>query len=719
MTADVAAIQARLAAGDAAGAQALADRLLRAPALPAEARATALWLRARAHEALGAPAAAIADLEAAATLTPADARIWNELGVLRTIAGQPGAAAAAFEHAVAIDPRSARAWNNLGNSLRTAGRLADAASAFTEAVAVKPDYTLALTNLAAAQRDLGDDAAAQASLERALAIDPRHPGALLALGALARHQGSLDRAAALFARAAQADPKDAKPCLQLASTLAERDDLPMARQLYAEALARDPTQIRALLGAQLTLPMVPASGAEVAAARAGFEAGLAALESSLPPVVRGLAAATVLDGLPWSNFLLAYQGGDDRPLQARYAALVGAALEAAAPAWRAPLPAHARGDRRLRVGFASYFFRDGTAGRYFEHWITDLDPASFEVTLYHMHPGADALFERLRARADTVRLCPRWPVSRIAPAIRDDALDALVYTELGMEATTFALAALRLAPLQCAAWGHPVTTGHPTIDVFFSSGAMEPQDGDAHYTERLIRLPGIGTRYAQPVPPADADRGRFGLPAAAFLFLCPQSLFKIHPDNDALYARVLAAAPAAHLVLFEGRHPASTAKFRRRLETALARAGVAPEGRIHVLPQCGHDDYLRVNRVCDAMLDTLHWSGGNTSLDAIACGLPLVTLPGRFMRGRQSAGMLRLMGVEELIARDAGHYVDLATRLAGDAAWRAACSARIVAGKALLFDRGEPTAALAAFLLEAAGASDGVRPTASGGAPPE
>ncbi len=96
--------------------------------------------------------------------------------------------------------------------------------------------------------------------------------------------------------------------------------------------------------------------------------------------------------------------------------------------------------------------------------------------------------------------------SMIAPAIRADALDALVYPELGMDATTFALAALRLAPVQCAAWGHPVTTGHATIDAYFSCGAMEPADADAHYTERLIPLPGIGTDYARPAIPADASR---------------------------------------------------------------------------------------------------------------------------------------------------------------------------------------------------------------------
>jgi predicted O-linked N-acetylglucosamine transferase (SPINDLY family) len=109
-----------------------------------------------------------------------------------------------------------------------------------------------------------------------------------------------------------------------------------------------------------------------------------------------------------------------------------------------------------------------------------------------------------------------------------------------------------------------------------------------------------------------------------------------------------------------------------------------------VLPQVGHDDYLRINMMCDAMVDTLHWSGGNSSLDALACGLPVVTLPGRFMRGRQSAGMLSLLGVPELIAASDTEYLAIAARLCQDEAWRRQLAMRIDAAQAKLFDVTEP-----------------------------
>jgi CRISPR-associated protein Csy1 len=286
----------------------------------------------------------------------------------------------------------------------------------------------------------------------------------------------------------------------------------------------------------------------------------------------------------------------------------------------------------------------------------------------------------------------------VAQAIRDRAPDILVYPDLGMDARTWVLAALRLAPVQCAGWGHPVTTGLPNVDCFLSVAAMEPAGAQVHYRERLVLLPGIGTAYPGPRTLAPKSRAVLGLPDDRTLYFFPHSPFKIHPDNDALVARVLAADERGMLVRFAGQN----ADVTRDLSLRLQRAGIGP-ARTIVLPVMDHDDYLRVNAACDLMLDSLHWSGGNTSLDALACGLPMVTLPGAFMRGRQSASLLTLAGVPELIARDADDYVRIATRLGHDPAWRAELSARLRAGQEAVFDRTEPVAALQDFFESAVG----------------
>ena len=687
------AVQMRLSAGDADGARSLADAMLADSGLAMSDRFGALVLRSRAQEARGDLPNAIVDLEGALAIDATQARIWNELGLLSADAGMNERAMVAFDHATKSDPGYARAWNNLGNALRAAGRGAEAVRAVERAVATDTSYALAWSNLGALKRETGDDHGAEAALRRALSLEPNQRGALVTLAGLLRERADLSAAAELFARARELDPRDANAAFLLASTLAEHDDLSGARAAYAHAEASDPRMLRALFGRCLSLPMVPVDASALARARVAFSDGLSTVAREAPLRAASLSAERALDEMRWSNFLLAYQGDDDKPLQSRFASIVHELVKSRAPDWLRPLSPRVRAGSRVKVGFLSTLFRDSTFGRYFESWIVDLPRSDFEIYVYHLLPGIDPLASRLAARADHFRHCPWWRPSQLAPRIRADALDVLVYPELGMGTVPFALAALRLAPLQCAGWGHPVTTGHPTIDVFFSAEAMESSEGATHYTERLVTLPGIGTRYNAPQVPADATRERMGLPSRGPLLLCPQSLFKIHPDNDALFARLMRELPEASLVCLEGRDPQLSAQYQNRLATA----GIAAD-RVRMVPQCAHDDFLRINTLCDVMVDTLHWSGGNTSLDALACGLPIVTLPGRFMRGRQSAGMLRLMGVDELVARDVDDYVRIVARVVGDVAWRAALSARIREGRQRVFDDAAPTAALAEFL---------------------
>jgi CRISPR-associated protein Csy1 len=692
----LAAAQRALDAGDAAAAARAAASVADDARMAAPVRSLALRMRAEACALSGDAAGALADARRASELAPSDPRAWNSLGIAAADAGEPELAIEAFGRATRLDPSYARAWNNLGNALRAGGRRTEALAAFGRAVAADPRYAFGWTNLAVARRDEGDDAGADEAAKRALDLDARQRTARIVIAGVARRAGDLDRAIDAYRRALADRPDDAATRLALAGTLAERDDMEAARIAYARAAEDDPGILRARLGAELALPMIVASEDAISRARAAFRAGVSRLRDELPRRAAAMPAARVLDELRWTNFLLAYHGEDDLALQSAYGDLVAATLDAA----RVPgqlAPAARRPGGRRRVAFVSAFLRDGTAGRYFESWITGLDRDRFEVVVHHLAHGGDALTARLRVRADRFLSHGGARTLEIAQAIAAGSPDTIVFPELGMDATTFALASLRLAPVQCAGWGHPVTSGLPTMDVMFASGPMEPDGADAHYRERLVRLPGLGTRYARPALPGRVPRAALSLPESVPLLLCPQSLFKLHPADDRRIARVLAASPGARVVAFAGRHPRLTAEWRARLDPVLDLHGVARD-RVIVRPQSGHDDYLRVNLACDAMLDSVRWSGGNTTLDAIACGLPVATRPGPLMRARQSAAMLGLAGMPELIAPDEDGCIAIAARLAADRDWREALSRRVVEGAARVFDDAAPVDAFAAAL---------------------
>jgi CRISPR-associated protein Csy1 len=223
---------------------------------------------------------------------------------------------------------------------------------------------------------------------------------------------------------------------------------------------------------------------------------------------------------------------------------------------------------------------------------------------------------------------------------------------------------------------------------------MEPADAASHYTEALHVLPGLGTRYPPPPIPGRAPRARLGLPDDRTLYLVPQSLFKLHPDNDAVLARIVEKDADALLVLFASPERGATDSVRKRLIGALRDVAGRPEKHLLFLAQRTREEFLRVNAACDVMVDSLHWSGGNTSLDALHSGLPVATHPGAMMRGRQSAAMLRTLDCAELIADSARDLAALCVEIANDPPRRASLSARIRDGLPRLTESDESLVAL-------------------------
>ncbi len=616
-----------------------------------------------------------------------------ELGRVRLDQGKPADALKEFQAVVNVDPKHVRGWNNLGIALQSLDRLDDALRAFNHALSLDARYSLAHFNVARIHNLRGDAKRALEHAEHALRADDRHVEAWLLVGDIHRRNRETTKALAAYSAATRADPGNVNARLALAELIAEAGGVDEARGEYGRIWQNVPGSLKAALGANLLLPQVYSSVEHLETSRAQYAEGLERLHQALDQLDLS-RPDTTLAAASWTNFYLAYQGREDRALQERYGQFQRRILERVVPQLLHPRPRRLPG-KRLRVGFCSHFFFNCTAGRYFASWVTRLDKRRFETVVYYTNKWVADDTRAISAAASRFRHLPGRPVLTTAQQIAADELDVLVYPELGMHPDTFLLAGMRLAPVQCAGWGHPDTSGVPEVDWFISCEEMEPPDAQRHYTERLTLLPGLGTRYEIPKPDPQGTRADFELPEDRTLYLVPQSLFKIHPDNDDLIARVLERDPRGVAVLFASHHAKLTETFATRLAAAFEKRGMDIHERTRFLaPFMPHGRYLRLNRVCDLMLDTLRWSGGNTSLDALASGLPVVTLPGGLMRGRQSQAMLRAVGAAELVAGDLDEYVAIAEKLGRDAAYRASMADRIHANLGNLFERDEPVRAL-------------------------
>jgi predicted O-linked N-acetylglucosamine transferase (SPINDLY family) len=530
-------------------------------------------------------------------------------------------------------------------------------------------------------------------------VKPDFAAALLNAAQLMRENRRLADAVAAYRLLLEQRPDMAEAHLDLGNALKGMGDARGALEAYARALELDPEYAEARWALAMSqLPLSAQEAAEQAASRAAFDAELEALEGWC--AARGAEGAARAVGTQ-QPFYLAYQEEDHRDRMARYGALCARLMGDWQRATGLPMPARIT-RAQVRVGIVSAHIRDHSVwNALVKGWLQHLDRERFEVRLFHLGNANDvetALAKTLAAhytygRSDLVD----WTQQILA-----QQPDVLIYPEVGMDPLTAKLASLRLAPVQAASWGHPLTTGLPTIDYFISAEALEPPGAEAHYTERLVRLPGLGCCYT-PAPPAagEADLAALGIREDVPLLVCPGVPFKYTPRHDAVLVEIARRLGECQFVFFVPQPPELMERLRARIARAFDAAGLSLAAHAVFIPWQSRAAFYALMREADVCLDTLGFSGFNTAMQAIECGLPIVAAEGRFLRGRLASGILRRLGIDELVVQTDAAYVELAVRLAQDARFWGEMHDRIEAKRAGLYGDLECVRALEAFLARA------------------
>lgn len=645
----------------------------------ARTRADILNRLAVALAALGRRDEAVAAWLDAVAADPACAPAHYNLGQHHQGRGDSERAIAEFAAATRADPRYLDAHLRHATLLLDRGRAAEALAPVRAALAIAPDQTDAVSLLCRAHAALGDPDAAEEAARAAVARTPV-PANLVTLAAALCSREKLAEAEALCRRAVALDPGSWLGHIILGDTLLRLGRSAEAAPAYDAALAIRATPLLRVQARLLApIPEIIPSEAAIPAVRAEFLRQLDALSG---PDMR-LTEAEVESLVP--HFYLAYHGLNDRLL------LEGLAdfLRRACPGldWTAPQVAGWDGaaGRRIRVGFASLLFSaQHSVYRTTAGFVRRLDRSRFEPVLVGFGALDPAVAAEMAAEGVEYLTVPRSLVTA-RPALAALGLDVLVYADIGMEPLSYALGFARLAPVQCVLGGHPVTSGLSTLDWFVSSGVMEPEDAADHYTERLALLPGCPSYYATPPAPAPVRLSEIGLPAGRHAYVCPQMLWKMHPDFDRIIAGILEADPDGVVALFRAKLPGVTQAVKARLEPALGPLAA----RLVWLDPRPLEQFMGVLAAADAVLDTPYFNGGNTTYQGLSVGAPIVTWPTGQMRGRCTLGAYRQIGIMDLVARDPADYVALVTQLGRDRAWRDALSARIREASVVLYENEE------------------------------
>jgi len=655
--------------------------------------------RARALTQSGSLAEAEAAYRTAWALRPDTPEIANNLGCLLRDRGDLEGAEQWLCRARMLAPGSGEVAANLADVLAARGSLAASLMLFQQALLLSPTVFDVHYNFGRLLVSLGRLGEAEQSYRAALRLRPNHAPIHNNLGLVLQAQGRPEAALQCFKDALRADPHCADAHYNLGCLRLLDNRLDDARECQNRALEVAPLHGAALWArCMVELPIAYETTAQIALQRSRYEHQLDALAAKAddPEIARALAAAVGAS----QPFFLPYQGECDRALQTTYGGLVARVLRIARTD-PADLADHPATEDRIRIGIVSGYFCEHTIWRLMlKGWLSQIDRIRFSIHVYHTGTIEDD--QTVLAR----RLCEHFTDGRgvdLCATILHDRPHVLLYPELGMDPVAVRLAGERLAPVQCVSWGQPETSGLPTMDCFLSSALMEPEDAASHYSEYLVTLPNLGIYYTPDERQAETcTRAMLGLREAAVIFWCGQALYKYLPQYDDVFARIaMAVGDCQFLFIGFAKSVTVTECLRSRLRSVFATRGLDADRYCVFLAPMSQERFLGTVRLADIVLDSIGWSGGKSTLDALAEAPVIVTHAGPLMRGRHTTAILTRIGVTETIAATIDDYVAVAVRLARDPVQCMALRARVAAGRHRAMADTAPLRALEGFLVEA------------------
>lgn len=619
----------------------------------------------------------------ALTLEPGLTNAAQNLGVALLAQFRCDEAERVLCDALATEPRNADLWNALGTAWYRLERFPEAAAALRRALELRPEFPLAVQNLRDVRARLryrpapaGEVSAtspaalnnnrgvqflrerayrdAEAAFRQALRLEPQLlPEASFNLARALEGQGRLAAAEALYLNVLRLRPAMTE-CHRFLGDLyfAQRrfTDAQASRQKYADAEQANPTAPRPLTQAEilnnLATDVLSVQGRQEEARSAYQQALVLAPEYAVihsnALFNEHYAPAVSLRGLAESHAV--FEARHATPLRST---------------WR-PFAQSRDPDRRLRIGFVSGDLFFHPVGIFLAPMLERFTPDRWTTICYSNHRQTDFQTARLSKAAGLWRQVSERTDEALAEQIRDDKIDLLFDLSGHTGRNRLLTFARRPAPLQFTWMGYVGTTGLSAIDFLIADRFHTPQGCDAHYREKLLRLPAGYVCYEPPayapdvVPlPADAQRH--------ITFGCFNNSRKITPRVVALWAEILRQVPDALLVL---KCPGfDDAEVRARL-TQFFDAESIVANRVEMQGTTSHQQQLAQYQRIDLALDTFPYSGGLTTLEACWMGVPVVTCPGETFASRHSLSHLSNIGATDTIARDPADYVARAVNLA-------------------------------------------------------
>lgn len=535
---------------------------------------------------------------------------WHLLGMIALRHGNADEAVSCIKKCSVREPGNAAALCNLGVAYKALGRLSEAAAAFEKAAAAAPKDDKILYNLANTRMAMGEFEAAIAAYRQALSMEPGNPDYFNNLGRALEKNCEVEAAVGAYSSALALRPLFAGALTNLGNAYVDLGRPAEALQCHRRAVAVDPAFDAAQSNLIFALNFDPAAGPDDHR-RERLRFGEM---HPVPPPSVGAAAAVRFEP-----------------------------------------------DRRLRVGYVSAHFRHQAATYAFAPVIINHDRRMFDVYCYSDTVAEDELTSKLRRHVKTWRATAALSNGALIERIRADKIDILVDLVGHMAGNRLAVFGQKPAPVQVTGWGEPTGTGLPAMDYLLADPVLVSPHMRTLLREEVIDLPCFLCFWTPellpepgPLPALSAGHvtfGSFNRPA------------KLSDPVLRLWARILRALPSSRLVLKSS--SLNDGAHRARIHAILGNEGISGD-RLTILGDSPRAEHMEAYRLIDVALDPFPHSGGMTTLDAMAMGVPVIACPGPTISSRLASACITTLGLTDWVAADHDEYVAMAIRKAAD-----------------------------------------------------
>ena len=610
--------------------------------------------------------------------------------------GEMQAAIESYDKSLAIDPNFDIAHNDRGLVFFALKQFQASITSFDKAIELNPNYGVAYSNRGNALLELNNINDAIASYDKAIAVTPTYADAYFNRGNAYEKQRKFDAAIASFDKAIELNPDHAKAYCNRGFSLRELCQELSAKESLLKSLSINPDQAHAKWALTLlNIPILSKDVLNLEESRGQFLKGLNELdywfdESRLKSAFEAVGCI--------QPFYISYQDFNNREILSRYGAMCNRLMLR----WKQLNNLENKffeKKKKIQIGIVDFHISNHSVWNAITKGVvSNLDPDKFDIHIFFLGKDFDQETKIAKSYATSFTQ-DKTSLLDWSNSIIEKNIEVLIYPEIGMQQLTTQLASMRLAPVQVVTWGHPETSGLPSIDYYLSSQLFERINSQDLYSEKLIELPNLGCHYSRlAVMPSKLDLKTLGIDSNQPILLCPGILFKYMSQYDWVLSEIVKRIGKSQLIFFSYEEKL-TAIFKERLKKSFEERNLKIEDHVIFVPWLNREDFYGLLNSADIFLDTIGFSGFNTAMQAVDCLLPIVTLEGQFMRGKFASGILMRMGMSDLIAHTIEEYIELAVRLVQNKEFHKKISLCMNNSRDILYEDKDPIRALETFLI--------------------